>query len=152
MAAGPQAEFGQMIEHVAGQALAAAGYVLQDNLTHQSRGLFRYRKPLADEVSAYVEFQLLHYTVGGPSRFRVNLLRNTGLDARSESKYADRIDTTLSKLVWDNFEVRQLSGPDHWWVFNNPTEMAYALVEAGKLLFGFGIPWLEGTLEPGSDL
>jgi hypothetical protein len=152
MTAAQYAEFGQMIEHVAGQALAAAGYLLQDNPTHQSRGLFRYRKPLAGDVAAYVEFQLLHYTICGPSRFRVNLLCNTGLDARFESKYADRVDTTLGKLIWDTFEVRQLSGPDHWWVFNNPTELAYALVEAGKLLFGFGIPWLEGTLEPDSDL
>src|SRR5437764_9781161 len=118
----PQTAFGEMIERVAGQALAAAGYSLQDNPTHQSRGLFRYHKRLAGDgstvstVSTYVEFQLLYYQMGGPSRFRVNLLRNTGLDARSDSDYADRVDTTLSKLLWDSFEVRQLNGPDHWWL------------------------------------
>src|SRR5205809_86384 len=117
----PQAAFGEMIERVAGQALAAAGYVLQDNPMHQSRGLFRYQKRLAGDVSnvsTYVEFQLLHYQMGGPSRFRINLLRNTGLDARSDSQYADRVDTTLGKLLWDSFQVRQLNGPDHWWLFN----------------------------------
>ena len=121
---------------------------MQDNPTHQSRGLFRYRKSLADGVSAYVEFQLLYYPIGGPSRFRVNLLRNTGPDARSPSDYADKVDTTLGRLLWEDFGVRQLSGPEHWWLFNNPTELGYAVADAGKLLFGFGIPWLEGTLQP----
>ena len=134
-----------------GQAFAAAGYRLQDNATHQSRGLFRYQKPLTEGVSVYVEFQLLHYQVGGPSRFRVNLLRNNGPDARSVSQsaghYADKIDTTLTEVIWNEFGVRQLNGPDHWWLFTNQTELAYALVEAGKLLFGFGLPWLEGTLK-----
>jgi hypothetical protein len=110
--------------------------------------LFRYRKSLADGVSAYVEFQLLYYTIGGPSRFRVNLLRNTGADARSPGDSAHKVDTTLGRLLWEDFGVRQLSGPDHWWLFNNPTELGYAVAEAGKLLFGFGIPWLEGKLQP----
>lgn len=89
----------------------------------------------------------MHYQGGGPSRFRVNLLRNTGPDARSPSQYAGRVDTTLGKLLWDDFGVRQLSGPDHWWSFTTPNQLAHALVKAGKLLFGFGIPWLEGTLQ-----
>jgi hypothetical protein len=97
----------------------------------------------------YVEFQVLAYQGGGPSRFRVNLLRNTGPDARSPSQYTGKIDTTLGKLLWDDFGVRHLNGPDHWWSFRTPHELAYALVEAGKLLFGFGIPWLEGTLQSG---
>ncbi len=144
----PQAAFGQVLQTVAGQALTAAGYQLQDNPTHQSRGLFRYRKTREDGVSLYVEFQMLHYQGGGPSRFRVNLLRNTGADARSPSQYAEKVDTTLSKLLWDDFGVRQFGGPDHWWQFNSPRELGYAIAEAGKLLFGFGIPWLEGTLQP----
>jgi hypothetical protein len=144
-----QAFFGRTLETIIGQALAAAGYHLQDNPTHQSRGLFRYAKPLADGVSVYVEFQVLVYQGVGPSRFRVNLLRNAGPDARSSSQYAGKIDTTLGKLLWDGFGVRQLNGPEHWWSFTTAYELAQALVEAGKLLFGFGIPWLEGTLQPG---
>ncbi len=146
--AAPQALFGQALQTVAGQALAAAGYALQDNPMHQARGLFRYRKALADGVSIYVEFQLLHYAAGGPSRFRINLLRNTGADARSPGQYAGKIDTTLGRLLWEDFGVRQLSGPEHWWSFNHPVELGHAIAEAGKLLFGFGIPWLEGTLRP----
>ncbi|MCC7448349.1 MAG: hypothetical protein IT324_13090 [Anaerolineae bacterium] len=144
----PQDIFGDVLQTVARQVLAIAGYQLQDNAMHQSRGLFRYRKTRDDGVSLYIEFQMLYYQGGGPSRFRVNLLRNTGADARSTSQYTDRIDTTLGKLIWDDFGVRQLSGPDHWWVFHNSHELGFAIAEAGKLLFAFGIPWLEGTLQP----
>lgn len=151
MATTPGYDFGAMIERVAGQALAAAGYTLQDNPTHQSRGLYRYRKALPGGVSAYVEFQHLHYVVGGPSRFRVNLLRNDAADARAASQYSGRVDTTLTRLLWNDFDVQQLGSPDHWWVFRSPQELAYAIADAGKLLFGFGIPWLEGTLSPDSD-
>lgn len=147
----PQATFGETLEKVAGGALSASGYALQDNATHQARGLFRYRKELADGLSAYIEFQLLFYKMGGPSRFRVNLLRNTGPDARAISDYADRIDTTLGRLLWEDFDIQTLGSPDPWWTFNSSYELGTALVEAGKLVIGFGIPWLEGTLKPGGD-
>ena len=117
---------------------------------HQSRGLFRYTKTLEGDVSVYVEFQLLFYE-GGPSRFRVNLLRNTGPDARTSSNYGQRVDTTLSELLWDTFGVRQLESADHWWVFGNPNQLGHALAEATRLVFAFGIPWLEGTLQPGQE-
>ncbi|HLY28274.1 MAG TPA: hypothetical protein VKQ72_18145 [Aggregatilineales bacterium] len=137
--------FGKIVDKVAGQALTAANYTLQDHDLFMKRGLFRYRKDLADHLSVYVEFQFLYYQ-GGPSRFRVNLLRSHGMDARSSDSEGDEI--TLSKLVWDDFGVRQLSGPDHWWSFISQTDLAAALLEAGKLAFGFGIPWLEGRLKP----
>ncbi len=136
-----------MLERVAGQALAAAGYALQTNAMHHMRGLFRYRKDLPDGASTYVEFQLLYYQGGGPSRFRVNLLRNTGADARASRE--GRIETTLSRLLWDDFGVQQLSGPDHWWLFASGNELGHAIAEAGRLVFAFGIPWLEGSLKPG---
>jgi hypothetical protein len=134
-----------MVARVVGQALTALGYTLQSNPTHQARGLFRYSKSFENGISTYVEFQVLYYQ-GGSSRFRVNLLRNMGLDARSPGDYGEKVDTTLGKLIWDDFGVRQLTGPDHWWTFRDPNELAYALAEAGKLLIGFGVPWLEGEL------
>ena len=140
----PPLFFGKMVESVVGQALAAANYKLQDHDLFMRRGLFRYRKDLADKLSVYVEFQFLHYP-GGPSRFRVNLLRSHGQDARSSDSNGDEI--TLSKLIWDDFGVRQLSGPDHWWTFTSQNDLGDAVVEAGKLTFGFGIPWLEGRLK-----
>jgi hypothetical protein len=54
-------------------------------------------------------------------------------------------------LLWEDFGVRQLDGPDHWWVFANPNQLGHALAEAARLVFGFGIPWLEGTLQPGQE-
>jgi hypothetical protein len=144
----PQALFGEMIDKVMGKTLAAAGYELQDFPMYQMRGLFRYHKTLPDGLSVFVEFQLLYYQ-GGVSRFRVNLLRNMNADARADATV--KVETTLSRLLWDDFGVEQLGERDHWWQFNNPTELGYALLEAGKLTFGFGIPWLEGTLHPDDD-
>src|SRR5258707_152708 len=148
----PQALFGQILETVAGQAFQAAGYTLQSNPMHQSRGLFRYRKLLsnADNLSVYIEWQLLYYQ-GGPSRFRVNLLRGTGPDARSAGESGEGIETTLTKLVWEGFGVRQLTGPDHWWSFDGPNPLGQTIAQATRLVFGFGIPWLEGTLPTTTD-
>jgi hypothetical protein len=145
----PQTTFRSLLDTVLGQALTASGYALEHAPMHQARGLFRYAKRLPDEtgITAYVEFQFLHYQ-GSPSRFRVNLLRNTGNDPRARTDYADRVDTTLSLLVWDVFEVQQLDAPEYWWTFGNSQQLGAALLEAGKLLIGFGLPWLEGTLKP----
>src|SRR5689334_17550605 len=110
----PQAFFGQILQTVAGQAFAAADFQMDTTPMYQARGLFRYRKPLDQGVILYVEYQLLQYQ-GGPSRFQVNLLRNTGADARSDTGYAERVELTLSKLIWESFGVRQLSSPDYWW-------------------------------------
>src|SRR5450432_649349 len=148
----PQALFGQVLDTVAGQAFQAAGYTLQPNPMHQSRGLFRYRKPLlaVDSLNVYIEWQLLFYQ-GGPSRFRINLLRSTGPDARVGGDSGAAVETTLTKLVWEGFGVRQLSSPDHWWSFDSPNALGQAIAQAARLVFGFGIPWLEGTLPTTTD-
>lgn len=146
--------FRQMLEQVAGQAFAAAGFALQKNPLHHMRGLFRYRKAQTDGWAIYIEWQALAYESGGPSRFRVILLRSKGADARSASHSASdpaQVEIALSRLIWDSFDIRQYDTPDHWWLFRNPTEMAYAIAEAGKLVFGFGVPWLEGKLQPGKS-
>ena len=137
----PHQAFRAMLERVAGAAFAAAGYTLQPNPMHHMRGLFRYERALPDGLNILVEFQLLHY-VSGPSRFRINLIRQA-------SPEAPRVEKTLSALLWHGFEVRQLDRPDHWWsfTFNNPHSLANALAEAGRLLFAFGVPWIEGRLQ-----
>lgn len=143
----PTEVFLRTLEQVAGAALVAAGFRLQENPAHHMRGLFRYAKPRADGVMIYLEFQVLVYA-GGPSRFTVTLLRNAGADARSPALPNDpiRFEIGLARLVWEGFGVAQLGGPEHWWVFGNLTQLAYALAEAGKLAFAFGVPFLEGTL------
>jgi hypothetical protein len=136
-----------MLHHVLGQAFTASGYTLQANPTHQGRGLFRYSKPLTDGSTAYAEFQLLAFP-GAPSRFRVTLLRNQGGDARTPSAYGAKIEITLSRLLWEVFHIQQPESSDHWWTFGTPQQLGAGLIEAGKLLIGFGLPWLEGALKP----
>lgn len=138
----PQQAFGAMLDHVTGTAFSAAGYTLQPNPIHHMRGLYRYARGLSDDVTVLVEFQVLYY-VSGPSRFRINLVRQTATDARP------REERTLSALLWDDFATSVLDGPDHWWTFtfNNAVSLANALAEAGRLLFAFGVPWLEGRLQ-----
>jgi hypothetical protein len=139
--------FGAMLEHVAGQAFAAAGYMLQPNPMHHMRGLFRYHKPLTEGITAYVEFQMLAYA-DGSSRFRVMLMRSAGADARTPGADPARVEKSLSRLIWEDFGVRQYDAPEHWWSFRTPEALGHAIAEAGRLIFGFGIPWLEGTLTP----
>ncbi|MCC7207136.1 MAG: hypothetical protein IT323_07520 [Anaerolineae bacterium] len=138
----PQQAFGAMLDHVMGTAFTAAGYALQPNPMHHMRGLYRYARALPGDVTALVEFQALHYA-SGPSRFRINLVRQAGPDARP------RDERTLAALLWDDFATPVLDGPDHWWTFtvNSPYSLANALAEAGRLLFAFGVPWLEGRLQ-----
>lgn len=141
-----QPDFGSVLQQVAGSAFEAAGYELQANPTHQARGLFRFRKSAPEGLGMYVEFQMLLYG-DAPSRFRVTLLRNKGADAR-DPQDPNRMEVSLSRLIWDQFGVRQLDAPDYWWTFVNLHEMAHAVAHAGRLLFGFGVPWLEGKLSP----
>lgn len=143
--------FLNVLDYVAGKALAAARYSLHANPMHHARGLFRFHKSLADGAVAYIEFQVLHYQQGKPSRFCIQLLRNRGgLDAR-DANAPDRLETTLSALLWEDFGLRVLPDPNYWWVFHTDRDLGFAIGEAGKLLFAFGIPWLEGTLKPESD-
>lgn len=142
-----QSAFGAMVNTVLGQAFAASGYALQANPTHHGRGLFRYAKPLPDGATAYAEFQLLAFP-GAPSRFRVTLLRNQGADARTSSTYDAKVEISLSRLLWDVFRIQQPENIDHWWTFGTQQQLGAGLIEAGKLLIGFGLPWLEGTLKP----
>jgi SAM-dependent methyltransferase len=135
----PYAAFHAMLERVIGQPLAAAGFALEPNATHHMRGLFRYQKRLSDHVQISLAFQLLPYA-DGSGRFQVLLRRRT-----PETAY---FEVSLPRLLWDTFDVAQLGSPEHWWHFRTPQELVQALFEAGKLLFAFGVPYLEGRLMP----
>jgi hypothetical protein len=143
----PQDAFIHALNAILGHALAASGFALQANPTHQARGLFRFAKPAGDATTIYVEFQVLVYQ-GAPSRFRVSLLRNQGADARASGGPSERTEISLSRLMWDVFKVEQPESADHWWQFGSAAQLQAALLDAGKLLIGFGLPWLEGTLTP----
>ena len=53
---------------------------------------------------------------------------------------------SLPRLVWDGFGVHVLPAADYWWPFADARALADGLLEAGKLLVGYGLPWLDGSL------
>jgi hypothetical protein len=139
----PQEYFRLVMLTVMGQALDAAGYTLDDRPTQWAGGMFRFIKPFDDGTSGVILIQLLSYVVTEfaelkPSRFRVSLMR--GAKQR-----------TLSALVVEDFGVAILPSADHWWTFNDVTSLGKALVEAGHLIIGYGIPWLAGELTPDEE-
>lgn len=140
------AAFKEMLNLVVGQALAAAGYVCEDNTLQQARGLIRYHKPLGDEAYAFIEWQFLAFEQSPIAQFQVILLRNQGLDARAMTDYEQRAEHTLPWVIWHVFEARVVPSDMTWWEFRDGDELGQALVSAGRLLFGYGVPWLEMTL------
>lgn len=144
--------FRMLLLTVVGQAFDAAGYTLDEAPVQWAGGLFRFKKPLDDELSAWIEFQALLYTdsmwaSGMDSRFRVHLLRSEAPPGRPgrHPLYARR---TLSALVVQDFGVAILPDADHWWSFRDTATLGQALAEAGHLAVGYGMPWLAGELEP----
>jgi hypothetical protein len=45
--------------------------------------------------------------------------------------------------MWNEYDVRVLPSEDYWWEFRTGDELPHALAAAGKMLFAYGIPWLE---------
>ncbi|NDJ61623.1 MAG: hypothetical protein GYB67_10895 [Chloroflexi bacterium] len=144
----PQDYFRMLLITVVGQAFAAAGYQLEERQTQWAGGRFRFVKPLDDGLYSFIEFQHLHYVEGGPSRFRVNLIRTDQPNPHAPSDHPRRAERALSALVVADFGVAILPSADHWWGFHNVTELGNALAEAGHLAVGYGMPWLAGDLEP----
>jgi hypothetical protein len=139
----PQEYFRLMMLTVMGQALNAAGYMLEDRPTQWAGGLFRFVRVFDDGAQGEILIQLLSYVVTEfaepkPSRFRVSLKRGAA-------------QRTLSALVVEDFGVAILPSADHWWTFHDVSSLGRALAEAGHLLVGFGIPWLAGDLKPDEE-
>ncbi len=137
---------------VMGQALMAAGYILEEQPIKWAAGQYRFKKSLDDGLTAYLEFQVLVYTDNEyaariPSRFRVTLIRSDapGGKPSQHPRYAQR---TLSALVVEDFGVAILPSGDYWWMFHNTDTLGKALAEAGHLIVGYGLPWLKGDLTP----
>lgn len=146
----PQDYFRLVLLTVVGQAFDAAGYQLDEKPIQWANGLFRFSKRLDDDLYGFIEFQLLHYTEGGPSRFTVIVTRSDQPNARAASDHPASVRKSLSELVVTDFNVAILPSPDHWWPFNNTDELGRALGEAGSLAVGYAMPWLSSDLEPPS--
>lgn len=140
------AEFERLLTQVVGQPLAAAGYTSAQTMLQQQRGLLRYVKPipaLGEEVHCFIEWQLLAFAQSPVARFQINLLRNTGNDPRAITTYQARAEASLSWVLWHVFDVHLMPSDASWWDFRNSHELGHALANAGKVLFAYGVPWLE---------
>lgn len=137
----PQDYFRLILLTVVEGAFNTAGYRLEESPVQWAGGNFRFIKPLRDGQTGIIEFQHLHYTEGGPSRFTVTLLRTGDQPLRR----------ALAALVVTDFGVAILPSAAHWWTYRNVNELGRALGEAGSLVVGYGMPWLSGELAPGQD-
>ena len=134
-------DFISVLRHVVGQPLEAARYTLEDTPMHHARGLFRFHKELDDGRHGFIEFQTIYHPQSDLSRFRISLLRNDRPEARAASPAAE--ERSLAHIIWHEYEARILPADEHWWTYKGPEDLAFHLYEAGKLLFAYGVPWLE---------
>ena len=147
--------FRTLLRTVVGQAFAAAGYHFQETPLQWAGGKYRFLKTMDDGFYGIIDFQVLVYSdtmwsAGAPSRFRVQVTRSPERDgkARGSDGYATR---GLSQLVVTDFGVNILPAADHWWTYSDTDSLGSALAEAGHLIVGYGMPWLEGALMPPAD-
>ncbi|MCY4023493.1 MAG: hypothetical protein OXF32_08590 [Anaerolineaceae bacterium] len=137
---GSVATFRLLLLTVLGQALGAAGYLLDEEPVSEAAGRFRFLPADNAAADSRIELQVLAGTSSEwapqmPSRFRVTLFRQG-------------VERPLAALVVQDFGVEILPSAEHWWSWRDSVELGAALAEAGHLLVGFGIPWLKGELEP----
>ena len=151
--------FGTLLQLVLGQALAAAGYELLQGALRESSGKFTFWKRFSTDIPtlqglyAYIEFQHLVYVSSewapkAASRFTVYLTRSDAEQPHLLSNDPDYARRMLSELVVRDFTVAILPSAQHWWSYHDQTELSAALVEAGHLLVGYGLPWLADELTP----
>jgi hypothetical protein len=130
--------FKEMLLTITGQALAAGSYELEDDPLSQKRGLVRFAKTapeIAENARLRIGWQLVAFEQSPVAQFRVELER-LNADDYSASR-------TLAEVMWNEFDARVLPGEDYWWEFRTGDELPHALAAAGKMLFAYGIPWLE---------
>jgi hypothetical protein len=142
--------FRALMVTVVGQAYQAAGYSLEDAPLKWLNGQYRWLKALEGGLYGLIDYQVLIYSdtphaARTPSRFRVALTRADNAQGRASAHpaYATR---TLSALVVDDFGVAILPSADHWWTFHDTHSLGQALAEAGHLVIGYGLGWLDGSL------
>jgi hypothetical protein len=138
--------FKETLETVAGQALDAAGYQLEADPMQLGRGMVRYVKPLpelGEDIYGFIEWQLLAFEQSSFYRFRIQLLRNQGKSARTPTGHPLQTECTLAWVIWHVYQARILPSDDEWWSFRYEDELPQLIANAGRLLFGYGVPWLE---------
>jgi len=150
-----QEYFRTILMTVVGQAFDAAGYHLQQAPLQWAGGKYRFVKAFENGLYGLIDFQVLIYannewSSGMPSRFQVQLTRADNPNGK-RSSYTDYATRTVSRLVVEDFGVKILPSPDHWWTYRDTDSLGKGLAEAGHLVVGYGMPWLAGELLPSSD-
>lgn len=155
-------EFGFYLNLVLGQAIQAAGYEKLLNEINEDSGKYIYSKqftdatPMLQGLYAFIEFQNLIYVTSewapnAVSRFTVFLTRSDSELPHLKSDDPDYVQCMLSELVVRGFSVDILPTAKHWWSYQEHIELCNALAEAGHLLAGYGIPWLDEQIFPPSQ-
>ncbi len=144
--------FRALLQTVAGQAFAAAGYQLEALPLQSAGGKTRFVKEFAGGGFGIIDFQALVYSDtawsdGAIARFRVQLTRSPDRGGRA-SGAPGFVTRGLSQLVVEDFGVPILPAADHWWTYRDTDSLGKALAEAGHLIVGYGMPWLAGELRP----
>ena len=144
--------FRVLLQTVLGQALDAAGYLLQPAPLQWAGGKYRFVKAFPDGFTGLIDFQVLVYSdtmwsAGAQSRFSVQLTRSRDPKGRASAS-PHYVTRGLSQLVVEDFRVAILPAADYWWRFHDTETLGAALSEAGHLVIGYGIPWLAGELQP----
>lgn len=147
--------FRMVLITVVGLAFEAAGYRLVSTPVKQAGGLFRFKKNLDNDLSGFIEFQLLYlpqseWSGNIKSRFQVFLIRTDKNNVQERSHHPQYIRKSLAELVVTDFSVPILPSAGYWWQFSNTDELGKGLAEAGHLTIGYGMPWLSGELVPPS--
>lgn len=146
--------FSTLLRTVLGQAFAAAGYHFEAAPIQSAGGRYRFVKAFDDGGFGWIDFQVLVYSdsmwsAGAPSRFRVQLTSSRAMSG--ESSTVESFSRSLSQLVVTDFGVKILPAADHWWSYRDTKSLGKTLAEAGHLVVGYGIPWLDGELSPPLD-
>jgi hypothetical protein len=137
-------QFQQTLLTVMGQLFDAADYEPTDSPTQHSGGLFRFTRQFDASTQLRVDYQLLPHPEY-PARFQITLARHP----LTQPPALPPVTITLPRLLWEVFQVQVLPDPDHWWTYRAQAQLADGLLESGKLLAGYGLPWLDGSLKPG---
>ena len=145
--------FRKILKQVVEARLHAHGYILINSAkSFPGVGISFFRKNLFDNINCYVCFQL--YRAGSFAEddfsfsrsFGVGLLRNRGDKIDFTVKEGGHpLFTSLSYLLWNDFQVYKYGSPNYIWQFTDTNELKDLLELIIFDLEIYGIPWLEAS-------
>lgn len=148
-----EAHFERILKNVAEPRFKPLGYEYDTRLKDRDI-LFGFSKRLGEQVYAIIEFQR-HQCEEAPWGwgFRVNLIRSKTQNPTKwyQGQYSGYIYTSLSYLLWVEYNLRIYPKPDHWWEAATANEFETQLLDALDKIEQYGIPWLEDRQSKNPD-